>query len=500
MNAGKPTRREVLTGVATAALAPVTCFATDPATSQLCFTGAVEMAELIREKKLSAREALAEHLKQIDRVNPQVNAIVTLVPEMATQAAAHADEMQARGEKLGPLHGLPVAHKDLIETRGIRTTFGSPLFKDHVPDEDDLLVKRMHQAGAIVVGKTNTPEFGAGSQTFNTVFGATRNPYDLGKTCGGSSGGAAVALACGMVPVASGSDAGGSLRNPAAYCNVVGFRPSIGRVPNPKAGFGWSTLSTSGCLGRSVADLALSLSAIAGPDPSTPLSINEPGDLYSRPLGRSFKGVRVAYFKNLGGVPFDPRVRAVIDAHRATFETLGCIVEQAEPDFSPAEISFRTIRAWTAAANYGKMLQQHPGAFKDTLKDEIQRGMKLTGEELAHAEVAHTLIWRRFQAFLGNYEFFILPTTQLPPFDVNLPYPPEIAGVHFDNYIDWMKACWYISATGNPAASVPAGFTPEGLPVGLQIVGRDKQDFSVLQVAHAFEEATGFGKRRPAIA
>jgi amidase len=216
-------------------------------------------------------------------------------------------------------------------------------------------------------------------------------------------------------------------------------------------------------------------------------------------LGRSFKGVRVAYFKDLGGVPFDPRVRAVIDAHRATFETLGAIVELAEPDFSPAEISFRTIRAWTAAANYGKMLQQHPEAFKDTLKDEIQRGMKLTGEELAHAEVAHTLIWRRFQAFLGNYEFFILPTTQLPPFDVNLPYPTEIAGVHFDNYIDWMKSCWYISATGNPAASVPAGFTPEGLPVGLQIVGRDKQDFSVLQLAHAFEEATGFGRKRPAI-
>lgn len=500
MISGKPTRREVLTGVATAALVPVASFAAESAASQLCFTGAVEMAQLIREKKLSAREALAEHLKQIDRVNPKVNAMVTLVAEMATQAAAHADEMQARGEKLGALHGLPVAHKDLIETRGIRTTFGSPLFKDYVPNEDDLLVERMQRAGGIIVGKTNTPEFGAGSQTFNTVFGATRNPYDLGKTCGGSSGGAAVALACGMVPVASGSDAGGSLRNPAAYSNVVGFRPSIGRVPNPKAGFGWSTLSTSGCLGRSVADLALALSTIAGPDANTPLSIQEPGDVFSGPLERSFKGVRIGFFKDLGGVPFDPRVRMIIEAHRTTFESLGCIVEQAEPDFSPAEISFRTIRAWTAAANYGKMLQQHPEAFKETLKEEIQRGMKLTGEDLARAEVAHTLIWRRFQSYLGKYEFFILPTTQLPPFDVNLPYPTEIAGVHFENYIDWMKACWYISATGNPAASVPAGFTPEGLPVGLQIVGRDKQDFSVLQLGHAFEQATGFGKRRPAIA
>ena len=496
----KPTRREVLTGIAAASLFPLAPLKGESSSSSLCFTGAVEMAQLIRAKKLSAREALGEHLKQIDRVNPKVNAIVTLVAEMANEAAAKADEVQAHGEKLGPLHGLPVAHKDLIDTRGIRTTFGSPLFKDYIPAEDNIIVERMRRAGAIIVGKTNTPEFGAGSQTFNTVFGTTRNPYDLTKTCGGSSGGAAVALACGMVPVASGSDTGGSLRNPAAFCNIVGFRPSIGRIPNPKAGFGWSTLSTNGCLGRSVADLALSLSTIAGPDPNTPLAINEPGELLARPLDRSFKGVRVAWFKDLGGVPFDPRVRTVVDAHRATFETLGCIVEQAEPDFSSAETSFPTLRAWGSATNYGTMLQQHPDAFKDTLKDEIQTGLKLTGQDVAHAETAHTLMWRRFQAFLQKYEFFILPTTQLPPFGVNMPYPTEIAGVHFNNYIEWMKSCWYISATGNPAASVPAGFTPEGLPVGLQIVGRDKQDFSVLQLAHAFEQSTGFGKRRPAIA
>jgi amidase len=496
----KPTRREVLTGIAAASLFHTGSLKAESPVSPLCFTSAVEMAQLIRAKKLSAREALAEHLKQIERVNPKVNAIVTLTVEMATEAAAKADEMQARGEKLGPLHGLPVAHKDLIDTRGIRTTFGSPLFKDYIPAQDNILVERMRRAGAIIVGKTNTPEFGAGSQTFNTVFGATRNPYDLTKTCGGSSGGAAVALACGMVPVASGSDTGGSLRNPAAFCNIVGFRPSIGRVPNPKAGMAWSTLSTNGCLGRSAADLALALSTIAGPDPNTPLAINEPGELFARPLDRSFKGVRVAWFKDLGGVPFDPRVRAVVDAHRSTFESLGCIVEQAEPDFSPAEISFRTLRVWVSAANYGTMLQQHPDAFKDTLKEEIQTGLKLTGQNIAHAEVAHSLMWRRFQAFLEKYEYFILPTTQLPPFDINTPYPSEIAGVHFENYIDWMKSCWYISATGNPAASVPAGFTPEGLPVGVQIVGRDKQDFSVLQLTHAFEQATDFGKRHPAIA
>ncbi|MGP8244257.1 MAG: amidase [Bryobacteraceae bacterium] len=470
------------------------------AASSICFMSAVEMAGLIRAKKLSAREALAAHLKQIERVNPKVNAIVTLVPEMAAAAAAKADEIQARQEALGPLHGLPVAHKDLMETRGIRTTFGSPLYKDYIPAEDDLVVERIRRAGAIVIGKTNTPEFGAGSQTFNRVFGATRNPYGLTKTCGGSSGGAAVALACGLVPVADGSDTGGSLRNPAAYCNVVGFRPSIGRVPNPKAAFAWSTLSTSGCLGRSVADLALVLSTIAGPDSRAPLSIHEPGERFARPLDRNFKGVRVAWFKDLGGVPFDARVRAVVDGRRGTFESLGCIVEQAEPDFAPAEISFRVLRAWNSAATYGARLREHPEAFKDTLKGEIEEGLRLTGTEIAHAETAHGELWRRFQKFLEKYEYFVLPTTQLPPFDIDTPYPTEIAGVKFDTYIDWMKSCWYISATGNPAASVPGGFTPQGLPVGVQIVGRNQEDFSVLQMAHAFEQATGFGKKRPDIA
>lgn len=494
-----PSRREALLRLSAA---PLLAGALDAqvSDSSLCFTSTVEMARLIRTRKLSAREALAAHLKQVERVNPKVNAIVTLVPEMAAEAAAKADEKQARKEKLGPLHGLPVAHKDLVETRGIRTTFGSPLYKDNIPTEDDLIVERLRRAGAITIGKTNTPEFGSGSQTFNTVFGATHNPYDLTKTCGGSSGGAAVSLACGLVPVADGSDTGGSLRNPAAFCNVVGFRPSVGRVPNPKAAFAWFTLSTSGCLGRSVPDLALVLSTIAGPDPRAPLSIDEPGELFARPLERSFKGTRVAWFKDLGGVPFDSRVRTIVDGHRKTFESLGCIVEPAEPDFAPAEIAFRVLRAWNSAQTYGARLRQHPDAFKDTLKGEIEEGLRLSGAEVARAETAHGQLWRGFQAFLEKYGYFVLPTTQLPPFDINTPYPTEIAGVKFDNYIDWMKSCWYISATGNPAASVPAGFTTEGLPVGIQIVGRYRQDFSVLQMAHAFEQATGFGKKRPVIA
>jgi amidase len=494
-----PTRRQVVLGGTAPPLLQrtVESQATGPS---ICFMSAVEMAQLIRARKLSAREVLAAHLNQIERVNPKVNAIVTLVPEMAREAAAQADERQAHKEKLGLLHGLPVAHKDLRETRGIRTTFGSPLYRDYIPTEDDLVVERLRRAGAITIGKTNTPEFGAGSQTFNQVFGATHNPYDLTKTCGGSSGGAAVALACGLVPVADGSDTGGSLRNPAAFCNLVGFRPSIGRVPNPKAAFAWSTLSTAGCLGRSVADLALVFSTLAGPDPRAPLSIDEPGDRFARPLGRNFKGVRVAWFKDLGGIPFDAQVRTVVDTHRTTFESLGCIVEQAEPDFAPAEIAFRTLRAWDEANTYGARLREHPEAFKDTLKGEIEEGLRLTGSDVARAETAHGQLWRSFQAFLERYEYFVLPTTQLPPFDINTPFPTGIAGVKFEKYIDWMKSCWYISATGNPAASVPGGFTPEGLPVGVQIVGRNKADFSVLEMAYAFEQATGFGKTRPAIA
>lgn len=498
MSANPPSRRGVLLASAAAPL-PQSAPAPPPAASAICFLSAVEMARLIRAGKLSARDVMAAHLKQIESLNPRVNAIVSLVPEMAAAAAARADEMQARNEPLGPLHGLPAAHKDLLETRGIRTTFGSPLYRDYVPTVDDLVVERVRRAGAITLGKTNTPEFGAGSQTFNTVFGATRNPYDLTKTCGGSSGGAAVALACGLVPVASGSDAGGSLRNPAAFCNVVGFRPSLGRVPNPNAALAWSALATSGCLGRSVADLAFVLSAMAGPDPRDPLSIGEPGGIFARPLGRAFKGVRVAWFKDLGGVPFDPRVRAVVDRHRATFESLGCIVEQAEPDFAPAEVAFRILRAWNSATTHGARLRERPEAYKDTLKAEIEAGLKLSASEIARAETARGLLWRRFQAFLQQYEYFVLPTTQLPPFDVNTPYPAHIAGVKFDHYIDWMKSCWYISATGNPAASVPGGFTPEGLPVGVQIVGRHHADFAVLQLAHAFEQAAGFGARRPPI-
>ena len=465
----------------------------------ICFLSAIEMAGLIRRKKLSAREALAAHLKQIDRINPKVNAIVTLVADQAMENAQKADEAQARGAALGPLHGLPVAHKDLVETAGIRTTFGSLIFKDNVPSHDAILVERMKKAGAITVGKTNTPEFGAGSQTFNRVFGATKNPYDLTKTCGGSSGGAAVSLACGMVPLADGSDSGGSLRNPASFCSVVGFRVSPGRVPALAVGNAWSTLGVAGPMARNVADVALLLSVMAGTDPRCPISITEPGSRFAGNLDRSFKGVRVAWFKDPGGIPFDRRIREAVNGQRKVFESLGCVVEEADPDLTGADEAFNTLRALGYVSSQSENVRRHRELVKDTILWEVERGSKLTAREITHAETLHSQVWDRMRMFLEKYEYFILPATQVPPFDVNQPYVSQIEDVKMNTYIDWMKSCYLISIVETPSICVPSGYTAEGLPVGLQIVGRHREEFSVLQLAHAFEQATKPAHRRPGI-
>ena len=312
--------------------------------SEICFMTATELAHHIRSKSLSVSEVMAAHLAQIERLNPIVNAIPTLLPERAMAQAHAADEVLNRGEAVGPLFGLPVAHKDLVLTKGIRTTFGSPIFKDFVPEQDSLIVERLKEAGAITIGKTNVPEFGAGSQTFNPVFGQTLNPYDLSKTCGGSSGGAAVALACGMQPLADGSDTGGSLRNPANFCNVVGFRVSAGRVPTWPTLAAWNSLPVQGPMARTVQDVALMLSAIAGPDPRSPIAIREPGEIFMRPLERDFKGVHIAWSRTLDGLPVDPRVTAALDAQRSAFEDLGCMVAEVEPDLEEADEIFNAIR------------------------------------------------------------------------------------------------------------------------------------------------------------
>jgi amidase len=457
--------------------------------SDICALSAVEMARLIRAKEVSARELLAAHLDRIALINPSMNAIVTLVAERATAQAGRADEATARGESLGPLHGLPIAHKDLQPTQGIRTTFGSPIFKDFVPAEDSLLVERVRDAGAILLGKTNTPEFGAGSQTFNPVFGATLNPWDKTKTCGGSSGGAAVALACGMLPIADGSDMGGSLRNPASFCGVVGLRTSPGRVPVWPAVNAWSPLSVDGPMARSVADVALFLSAIAGPDPRSPIALSEPGNTFAAPLDRDVKGVRIAWWTSLGGVPVDRRVREVVNRQRAVFESLGCVVEEAEPDFTDFDEVFKVVRAQAFLAGVAPRIKGRHDEVKDTVLWEIEHGGHLTPTQTMWAETKRTELYHRMRRFMERYDFFVLPSTQVPPFDVREHYVREIEGVTLETYIDWMKSCYFISIVGNPAISVPCGFTPEGLPVGLQIVGRHRDDWGLLQIAHAFEQS-----------
>src|SRR4051812_19355598 len=307
---------------------------------ELCFLPAHKLARLIRSRELSAVEVMDAHIAQIERVNPAVNAIVTFLPEQAREYARALDAAFARGEEPGPLAGLPVAHKDLIPTKGIRTTFGSPIFKDFVPDADALIVERQRTAGAITVGKTNTPEFGAGSQTFNPVFGPTCNPYDLAKTCGGSSGGAAAALACGMLPLADGSDLGGSLRNPASFCNVVGLRPSAGRVPNWPSVSAWFNMAVVGPLARTGEGCALMLSAIAGPDDRSPICLQDPGSMFANSLQRTFDGTRVAWSRDLGGLPVEPEVAEIMQSQRQVFSTLGCVIEDATPDLRDADEIF----------------------------------------------------------------------------------------------------------------------------------------------------------------
>ena len=334
----------------------------------LCDLDAVNLAARLRRKDVSAVEVMRAHLARIERLNPRVNAIVTLVAERALADAGRADEALARARPPGPLHGLPVAHKDLVDTAGIRTTRGSLFYKDHVPTQDALIVTRMRAAGAVTIGKTNTPELGAGSQTFNRVFGATRNPWDVGKTCGGSSGGSAVALACGMVPIADGSDTGGSLRNPAAWCNVVGFRPSPGRVPR---GASWSPLSVAGPMARTVADVALLFSVLAGPDTGDPLSLQEDPVRFRGALDREFKGTRVAWWTGLGGLPFEPEIREVVDGTRRVFEQLGCVVEADEPDFAGVDRAFPALRYASNYTQYKALIDQRPEWVKDTIAYEV---------------------------------------------------------------------------------------------------------------------------------
>ena len=352
-----------------------------------------EQASAVRSGDISARELLELHLDRIAERNPQLNAVVSLDEERARVGADEADRMLASGAEVGPLHGLPFAFKDTHAVAGWRTTYGSPLYADHVPDADELLVERVRRAGVVVIGKTNVPEFAAGSHTFNTVFGTTLNPVDPTRSAGGSSGGAACALASGMVPLADGSDMGGSLRNPASFCGVVGLRPSLGRVPEWPLYTEWETTSVGGPMARNVGDLALLLSVMAGPDPRAPQALGDPGSAFAPPLSGSLAGLRVALSTDLGGAfEVDDEVAGVVSSSSAVFSGAGASVSAAHPDLAEADDTFRTLRAWHLQAKLGARLAEHPDKFKQSLADNIRLGETLSGADVARAYTQRTAL------------------------------------------------------------------------------------------------------------
>jgi amidase len=463
----------------------------------ICDMTALQMRAEIAAGHLSARQAVLAHLAAIEARNPAINAIVTLDAEGALRQADAADAAQAARKPLGLLHGLPVAHKDCFLTAGMRTTHGSPVHRDFIPERSSLPVTRQRQAGAITLGKTNLPEFSAGSHTFNPVFGATRNPYDLSRTPGGSSGGAAAALAARMLPLADGTDMGGSLRNPASFCNVVGLRPSPGRVPNWPSATPYNMLSVAGPMARTVADAALMLAALAGPDARDPLSIEQDPARFAGSLERDFAGTRIACALSWGGLPVEPAVLQAVQAQLPVFGQLGCEVEEACPDFGDADGAFHALRAQLFAIQQGETLRGHRDQIKQTVIWNTELGLNQPVAALIAAERERAALFERMHAFMQKYEFMIGVVSQVAPFAVETEYPAEIAGTPMRNYIDWMRSSCCITMTGHPAISVPCGFTAQGLPVGLQIVGRYRDEWGVLQLAHAFEQATQFWKQAP---
>jgi amidase len=446
---------------------------------------------------LSAREVMDEHLARIAEVNPLLNAIVSLDEERARAGAAEADARREGGEPLGPLHGLPIAIKDLMDTAGIRTTSGSRIYADHVPTRDALIVQRITAAGAIVIGKTNTPEFGAGSHTFNEVFGATRNPYDLARSAGGSSGGAGAALAAELLPIADGSDLGGSIRNPASFNNVVGLRPSPGRVASARPGDAWDPASVLGPMARSVDDVALMLSVIAGPEPRAPLGIDEDGAAFAslRPL--SIADMPIAFSRTADGLPVEDDVLDVMEQFRSRLVALGARVTDVEPDLAGADEVFETYRALEFLTAHGGDARRHPDLVKATVHQEMAWAAEITGADVARAGELRTRLFRRMQGLFGEFELLVLPTSQLAPFPVEWDWPREVAGVPMERYYTWQRSCSRITATAMPALSLPAGLTRGGLPVGAQLVARYRADGALLRAAAAIEAASEVDRRRP---
>jgi amidase len=467
---------------------------TKPGNEDICRLSAVDLAEAIRLRRLSVRQVVSAFLHRIERLNPAVNAIVSLRPARDILAEADAmDRALAAGVEPGPLYGLPMAVKDLAQTRGLRTTFGSPIFADFVPLEDDIFVERMRAAGAILIGKTNVPEFGFGSQTYNPVFGPTRNAFDPALTSGGSSGGAAVALALDMVPLADGSDMGGSLRNPAAWNGIFGMRPSQGRVPaGPSSESFLSQMGIEGPMARTVRDLALLLSVQAGYDPRAPLSLDNRPDFMAL-VEQTPAKPRIAWLGDLAGhLPVEGGILALCEAALALLGDAGAVVESHMPDFDyeAAWQAFVTLRHATS----GAALRVHYDdtrtrpLLKPEARWEVEGSLGLTADRIYAASQVRTAWHAALLRLFERFDYAVLPTAQVFPFPVDTHWPAEVAGRKMDSYHRWMEVTAFATLAGCPAVNVPVGFDAKGRPMGMQVIGRPRDDAAVLQIARLCEQ------------
>ena len=462
----------------------------------ICYLSATEMAQAIRTRKLSPVEIMEAVLHRIEQLNPRVNAYCTLVADRARQQAGEAEARVMLGDKLGTLHGIPVSIKDLIFTEGIRTTGGSRIYADFIPLQDAIVVERLKAAGAIVIGKTNTAEFGWVAITDNPLFGETRNPWNLALTPAGSSGGAAASVASGMGPLAIGSDGGGSIRIPASFCGVFGFKPSFGRAPQSPSFPGWETLGHTGPITRTVEDAALTMEIIAGRDDRDPSSLPDTGLRYLPLSGTDLKGLKVAWSPDLGYTPVDPQVLQITESAVETFTTLGANVDTATPEVSSPGDAFMTIVSSRIAVVWQDRMAEVAEQMTPALARFIQRNSGKSAEEYIKATLQQLKYCQEIQPFFTRYDLLLTPTATVPPFELGSYGPKEIAGRQVST-LEWMDFTYPFNMTGQPAASVPCGWTADGLPVGLQIVGRRFEDATVLKAARAFEQAAPWAYRRP---
>ncbi len=447
---------------------------------------ATEARRLIGRKQLSPVELVESCIGRIEAVDHAVNAVVARDFKRARAAARAAEAAVMRGDVLGSLHGLPVGVKDLENTAGLRTTYGSELFRDHVPDADDDIVARIRMSGGIVLGKTNTPEWGAGANTRNRVYGATGNPFDPARSAAGSSGGSAVALACGMVPLATGSDMGGSLRNPAAFCGIVGFRPTPGFVPSERRVLGWSSLSVLGPMGRTVDDVRLLMRIIAHSDPRDPLSWAQ-YRVSAASEARDLATVRATFSPDLGFAPVEHGVAQTFAERTGLFRHVFAAAEDAAPDSAGADETFAVLRAVSFLANHLARVRETPDLVGPNVRANVEEGLRYTAEDVARAEAAQTALYRRWLAFFERHDVLVTPAITISPRPWTELFPREINGQATKSYFHWLALAYAVTLAGCPAVALPCGLDGAGMPFGLQIVGRPGGDACVLAVAAALE-------------